>query len=43
MRAKEIGPYAVDKTVWWKVDLGGIFNIYRINIFFKNYDGFGVY
>lgn len=43
MRTKEIGPNSPDKTVWWKVDLGGIFNIYRINILFKNYDGFGVY
>ncbi|XP_011423742.2 uncharacterized protein [Magallana gigas] len=29
-----------DKTVWWKVDLGGVYNIYRINILFKNYDGY---
>lgn len=32
-----------DKTVWWKVDLGGVYNIYRISILFKNYDGYGVY
>lgn len=32
-----------DKTVWWKVDLGGVYNIYRINILFKNYDGYGMY
>lgn len=43
MRTKEIGPNSPDKTVWWKVDLGGIFNIYRINILFKNYDSYGVY
>lgn len=43
MRTKEIGLRSSDKTVWWKVDLRGIFNIYRINILFKNYDGFGVY
>lgn len=42
-RTKEIGIISPDKTVWWKVDLGGIFNIYRINILFKNYDGYGVY
>lgn len=34
-RTKEIGSNSPDKTVWWKVDLGGIFNIYRINILFK--------
>uniref|UniRef100_A0A8W8NPB9 EGF-like domain-containing protein n=1 Tax=Magallana gigas TaxID=29159 RepID=A0A8W8NPB9_MAGGI len=27
--------------VWWKVDLGGVYNIYSINILFKNYDGSG--
>lgn len=27
-----------DKTVWWKVDLGGVYNIYSIDIQFKNYE-----
>ena len=31
------------KTVWWKVDLGGVYNIYSVNILFKNYDGVGMY
>lgn len=26
-----------DKTVWWRVDLGEVYNIYSINILFKNY------
>lgn len=30
------------KTMWWKVDLGGLYNIYSINIVFKNYDGEGM-
>ena len=30
-----------DKTVWWKVDLGGLYNIYSVNILFKNYEGQG--
>lgn len=42
-RTYEIGPDSPHKTVWWKVDLGGVFNIYSINIQFKNYDGHGLY
>lgn len=42
-RTYEIGPGSPHKTVWWKVDLGGVFNIYNINIQFKNYDGHGLY
>lgn len=41
MRTREIGTRSPDKTMWWKVDLGGRYNIYSINIIFKNYDGFG--
>nr|XP_034321721.1 multiple epidermal growth factor-like domains protein 10 [Crassostrea gigas] len=37
MRAGVIGITASDKTVWWKVDLGGLGNVYSINILFKNY------
>lgn len=43
MRTTDIGPTSVDKTVWWKVDFGGVYNIYSINILFKNYDGYGMY
>lgn len=41
MRTIEIGRSSPDKTVWWKVDVGGVYSIYSINIIFKNYDGFG--
>lgn len=37
-----IGLNSSHKTVWLKVDLGGIFNIYGINIQFKNYEGYGM-
>nr|XP_022305554.1 multiple epidermal growth factor-like domains protein 10 isoform X2 [Crassostrea virginica] len=40
MRTKPIGPNALDRTVWWKVDLGGVYNIYSVSILFKNYDGY---
>lgn len=43
MRTDKIGITAPGKTVWWKVDLGGTFNIYSINILFKNYDNYGMY
>ena len=41
MRTQPIGVASPDQTVWWKVDLGGVYNIYSINILFKNYDGYG--
>nr|XP_022307519.1 tenascin-like [Crassostrea virginica] len=40
MRTQEIGQNSPDKIVWWRVDLGGVFNIYSVNILFKNYDGY---
>ncbi|XP_078327528.1 receptor-type tyrosine-protein phosphatase alpha-like [Crassostrea virginica] len=42
MRTEAIGQgeQVPDKTVWWKVDLGGVYNIYSVNILFKNYDGY---
>ena len=43
MRTGVIGPNSPYKTVWWKVDLGGVYNIYSVNILFKNYDGFGMF
>ena len=43
MRTQPIGPTSPYKTVWWKVDLGGVYNIYSVNILFKNYDGYGIF
>lgn len=32
------------KTFWWKVDICGVYNIYKINMLFKNYNGWsGIY
>ena len=42
MRAEAIGPNSPYNTVWWKVDLIGVYNIYSVNILFKNYDGYGI-
>lgn len=42
MRAGVIGRYCPEKTVWWKVDLGRVHNIYSIDIIFKNYNDFGM-
>lgn len=41
MRTQEIGFNSTYKTVWWKVDFGGMYNIYSINIVFKSYNGSG--
>lgn len=38
-----VGTSFRDKTVWWKVDLGGVYRINSINIKFKNYDGYGLF
>nr|XP_022305066.1 multiple epidermal growth factor-like domains protein 10 isoform X2 [Crassostrea virginica] len=38
IRTNPIGLNNPDQTVWWKVDLGGVYNIYSVNILFKNYD-----
>ena len=43
MRAKPIGTSSEYKTVWWKVDLGGEYHVFSVNILFKNYDGEGIY
>lgn len=43
MRTQAIGKNTQKETVWWKVDLSAVYNIYRINILFKNYEGYGVY
>lgn len=42
-RTTDIGGRADYATAWWKVDLGGVYRIYSVNILFKSYDGFGVY
>lgn len=38
-----IGINSPDKTVWWKVDLGGVYSIRSINIQFRNYGGYGMF
>nr|XP_022306124.1 uncharacterized protein LOC111112692 [Crassostrea virginica] len=40
MRTDYLGPNSPYQTVWWKVDLGGVYNIYSVNIMFKNYPGY---
>ena len=42
LRTKTIGPSSPEKSAWWKVDLGGVYNIYSVNIFFLNYEGYGI-
>lgn len=42
MRTNPIGGPSPYKTVWWKVDLGGVYNTYNIIVLFKNYDGYGI-
>lgn len=41
-RTYDIGSTSKYKTVWWKVDLGEVYNIYNVTILFKNYDGYGI-
>lgn len=43
MRTNAIGFSSPEKVMWWKVDLGRVYNIYSINILFKNYNGYGMY
>lgn len=43
MRTDLIGRHSHYKKMWWKVDLGGIHNIYSIDILFKTYDSYGKY
>eukprot|EP00105_Crassostrea_gigas_P040117 XP_019924265.1 PREDICTED: multiple epidermal growth factor-like domains protein 10 [Crassostrea gigas] len=40
MRTEQIGLNSILKKSLWKVDLGGVYNIYRITILLKNYDGY---
>lgn len=41
-RMLEMGRSSLTKTAWWKVDLGGVYNIYSINVLFKLWDGYGM-
>lgn len=43
MRIDDIGYNFLYKIMWWKVDIGGVYSIYSIDILFKNYDCFGMY
>lgn len=43
MRVEEIGMNVLDKIMWWKVDLNGMFNIFSISILFRNYKNYGMY
>ena len=43
MRTEDIGTTGSYRTVWWRVDLGGVYSIYSVNILFKNYNGHGMY
>lgn len=38
MRTQAIGLSSTDNNMWWKVDLGGLYNVYRITIMFKSYE-----
>nr|XP_022305539.1 receptor-type tyrosine-protein phosphatase alpha-like [Crassostrea virginica] len=40
MRTTDIGSTGNVHEMWWKVDLGGVYNIYSVNILFKNYGGY---
>lgn len=40
-RTDDIGRQSPHKSTWWKIDLGGVYNIFSIQILFKNYDNFG--
>lgn len=42
MRTDQTGDNSEQKTTWWKVDLGGSYSIYSINILFKSYDYMGM-
>lgn len=42
MRTDQIGIQSPHRSTWWKVDLGGVYNIYSIHILFKEYENFGM-
>lgn len=43
MRTDDIGPNTPYKNTWWKVDLGAVYNIYSIDILFKDYGNLCMY
>lgn len=45
MRTRDVGQSteSAKDYMWWKVDLGGVYNIYSIHIIFKNYTGYGMH
>lgn len=43
MRTDNIGFNSQFKFMWWKLDLGGVYNIYSIHILFKEYEQYGMY
>ena len=43
MRTDAIGKNSPYEYMWWKVDLGGVYTIYSVNILFKRYDGHGMF
>lgn len=42
-RMEDIGTTTDDRSTWWYVDLGGIYNLYNISIQFKDYGGYSKY
>ena len=42
MRTEPIGSNNPDKSMWWRVDLGDVYNIYSVNLLFKKYEGYGI-
>lgn len=44
MRTVDIGQTVMNiyNSMWWKVDLGGMYSIYSINILFKSYEKKGM-
>ena len=42
MRTEDIGTTGSYHKMWWKVDLGGVYNIFSVDILFMNYPGFGI-
>lgn len=38
MRTQAIGLSSSNNSMWWKVDLGGWYNVYRITIMFRSYE-----
>ncbi|XP_078329602.1 uncharacterized protein LOC111116888 [Crassostrea virginica] len=40
MMTIDIGLGSSEKTVWWRVDLGGVYNIYSVNVLFRSYESY---